>query len=375
MRMKKLMILAAVAAIAATACTRTFEVEPTPGTAIGFGTWANTLTKAEHRTPGTNTFLSGDTFNIYGFKTISSTPSVVFNGDVVTAYDASDGITGETVSYWKYDTPLRFWDPSATSYTFFAASPSGKLATAPAETGEFETNELTFGGHDNDILIADKKVVAKAAYSASPVTLNFNHMASRIDIKVKKDISLVNASATVTISAASLAAIKNTGTLTITGYDGGNHPTFDGFGWTPDATPTTTGYAHNTTLPLDVSAYTEYTAHVAGGTTSTPQDLFTNFVLMPQDLSDHSQKIVLSYTITTGGPLPTPVYTSTYTDVEIPFDAFITTDRDDNTGTAITGWLPGKHYTYYITIGANAITFSAEVTPWTVIPGYNYLVK
>ena len=55
MRMRKLMILAAVAAIAATACTKTFEVEPTPGNAIGFGTWANTLTKASHAAGSGNT--------------------------------------------------------------------------------------------------------------------------------------------------------------------------------------------------------------------------------------------------------------------------------------------------------------------------------
>ena len=40
MRMKKLLILAAVAAIAATACTKTFEAKPTAETPIGFGSWA-----------------------------------------------------------------------------------------------------------------------------------------------------------------------------------------------------------------------------------------------------------------------------------------------------------------------------------------------
>ena len=102
MRMKKLMILAAVAAIAATACTKTFEVEPTPANAIGFGSWANTLTKAEARVQGTNTFLAGDTFAVYGYKDkTSSAPVTIFDDVVVTA-------SGDPIS-WDY-TNHKFWD-------------------------------------------------------------------------------------------------------------------------------------------------------------------------------------------------------------------------------------------------------------------------
>ena len=57
--MKKLIILVA-AAIAAVACSRTFDTAPAKEQAIGFGTWADQLTKA--RTAGASTFGAGDSF-------------------------------------------------------------------------------------------------------------------------------------------------------------------------------------------------------------------------------------------------------------------------------------------------------------------------
>ncbi len=65
MRMKKVIILAAVA-IAAIACSKTYQVDPSAskGTAIGFNTWAEQLTKT--RDQGSSTFAAGDDFAVYG---------------------------------------------------------------------------------------------------------------------------------------------------------------------------------------------------------------------------------------------------------------------------------------------------------------------
>ncbi len=378
--MKKLMFLAA-AAIAVVACSKTYEAEPVSEQAIGFGTWAETLTKNEYRSAGSNTFLAGDTFNVYGYKVPSvGGKTTVFDGDVVTAYDASNGTSGGTVSNWKYSTATRFWDKDATNYVFYAASPSGILTTAPAQTGLFVTSEQTFGGHDSDILIATEKTVSNAEYSSDAVQIAFNHMASRIDIKVKMDASLNAASATVKVTAASLMAVRSKGTFTVKEYNATTKkPEGDTdasakryLGWTADATPTTANYASNATLPLTVTAYNAYTNHAAGEITNTPGDLFTNFILMPQDLNN-GQTLQLTYTIETG--TSPNVNTSTFANVNIPLKNFITTDKDDNSGTAITGWAPGKYYTYYVTIGANAITFTASINEWAEETGYNYLIQ
>lgn len=382
MRMKKLMILA-VAAIGLVACSKTFEVNTTEGSPIGFGTWANVMSKAESRVQGTNIFLSGDTFNVYGYKTVSTTSTNVFDGDVVTAKGASAG-DGLAVTAWEYS-PLRFWDPTADSYTFFAVSPSGKIATAPtaASTGEytglFTSNVITFAGHDNDVLIASKKLVEAAAgtpkYAKTPVQIQFNHAASLIDVKVKKDVALP-AAATLNITAASIIGVQNKGSFTVHHYDGASSKPVIGttaWGWAIDGSSTATTYT-STATPVTVSAATtEYDGEThVGTTTGTPQDLFTNFVLMPQDLSAGAQKLHLEYKIITQ---PEPEIATSYT-AEVDIKDFVVTDKDNNAAGAVSAsWNPATHYTYTVTIGANAINFTASINPWTDLTGYYYIVK
>ncbi len=214
--MKKYLILALTAALAAVSCSKSFEVEPASGTTVGFSTWTNVLTKA--RTAGSSEFVNGDDFNVYGFKTISAANTTVFNGDAV-SYDGTD---------WTYDN-LRFWDPNASSYTFYAASPAGKIASANAQTGELTSNSITFAGNDNDILVANKKVVAKADFGTD-VELVFNHIASLVDFKVKKHAEI--AAATVAVTSFQLNNIDNVGTFSVNDAYTGNHPVVT---WNPTA--------------------------------------------------------------------------------------------------------------------------------------------
>lgn len=387
--MKKIMILA-VAAIAMVACTKTYEVVETSQeqSPIGFGTWTENMTKAESRVQGTGTFLSGDTFNVYGYKTVSAASTNVFTGDVVTAKGATaeDGLT---VTAWEYS-PLRFWDATASSYTFFAVSPSGKVATAPVDngvyTGLFVSTPILFGGHDNDVLVATKKVVEAAVgtpkYSNTPVEIQFNHVASLVDVKVKKDAALP-AGATLKITAASLTGVQNKGTFTVSSYNGSNLPVIGAtaYGWAVHAESTAATYAANAALPLTVSeATTVYDgdSHV-GTTTGTAQDLLSSFVLMPQDLSAGSQKLHLEYKIVTQEAATEPevveeIATSFTADVNIK--DFVVTDKDNNSADPLSAsWNPATHYTYTVTIGANAITFTASINDWTSVSGYNYLIN
>lgn len=387
MRIKQF-ILIAVVAIVASSCAHSFESAPTQKAAIGFGTWGETLTKAESRVQGTNTFLSGDTFNIYGYNTISGTNYNIFNGDVVTAKNSASEEGGQDVSEWKYS-PLRFWDPAASSYTFFAVSPSGILYSAPVETdgsyynGKFVSNTITFAGTDNDVLVATKKVVTAAAeapkYSAEPVTIEFNHVASLVDVKVKKDAALP-AEATLRITGASLVDIENQGAFTVTGYNAGDlKPVV-----TWDGTSTTT-YASTVSLPLDVTIATTYNA-VTGAATSTGegtvQSLFSSYVMKPQDLSSGTQKLQLAYKVVTQeaqeatDTTPAKPEVSTSYTAEIALKDFVTTDNKTNPDPKAAGsWAQGTHYIYTVTIGANAITFSASINDWTTVNGYRYILN
>ena len=273
--MKRILILAAVAALTASACTKSFEAVPTQGSSLGFGTWANVLTKA--RTAGSSTFVNGDDFNVYGFKTISSANTTVFNGDVV-SFDGTD---------WTYS-DLRFWDTNASSYTFYAASPAGMIASADAQTGEFTSNSITFAGNDNDILVADKAVVANADFN-NLVNLSFNHIASLVDFKVKKHADL--AQATVEITDFSISNIDNVGTFAVTtAYSVDNHPDYS---WTATAHAgsydNTSGAISVATLPTDIGTTGEF--------------VLNNLVAMPQtfrtDLGDNPQTVDIEYLITT----------------------------------------------------------------------------
>ena len=97
--MKRYILIVAAVALATVSCSRNYDVNTAGEQEIGFGTWAEQLTKA--RVQGSNDFTSGDTFAVFGVKTRASgdpTSQVVFNGDVVTA-------SGSGTLTWSYDIP------------------------------------------------------------------------------------------------------------------------------------------------------------------------------------------------------------------------------------------------------------------------------
>ncbi len=379
MRMKKLLIIAAAALLAA-ACAKTYEVKETTTPAIGFGTWTETLTKAHD--PSGNQFGTGDTFNVYGFKTISSTSTAIFDGTVVT----------KETSAWTY-APKRFWDPSASSYTFFAVAPAGLGVTATqtsgAYTGALTSGDVEFLGGDTnkgdikDVLVAAKKEVANGDFG-NDVNLTFYHIASLLDLQVQKhnDLELAGKDANnyikVEVTSVSLTNIDGKGTFSISEYGDTSPyaPVLGASTWTASTTPSdrktynqTSGY-ETVTLPTDVNA-------VSAGS---PNPLISKLVVMPQVFraaeTDHSsdQTVNIAYTITTceNGNSSSTNYTAAF-----DLKEFDTTPGDSNTSTDyITGWAPGTHYTYIITIGASAITFTASIANWTTeVSGYHWLVN
>ena len=381
MRMKKLMIFA-VAAIALVACSKEFDTNKSAsnGTAIGFGTWAEQLTKA--RATGTTSFVANDEFEVYGTKTVSSAKQVVFH-DVDVKFDGAN---------WDY-APHRFWDPAASQYDFYAVMPKNILAAEAnegdyAKTGLFTSSSITFDdptANDNDILVADHKLCEgsgdSAPYSYSTfqsgtkVQLSFNHVATGVDLKVKQDNNLGDA--VVKVTALSLLNISNVGTFEVTAYST-DVPTVD---WTDAASSVLETVASSGEYkildPADdaddvtVAGKTTYTSNTASGTTGTPATLFENYVFMPQDLDAAVQKIKISYTVQVGTEAP-----NVYTDILIPIANFQQTDTDNNSGTKIASWEPKTKYIYTITIGANVIEFTATVKDWaTTINGYDYLLN
>ncbi len=362
MRMNKIIFLAAVA-VAVAACSKTYDAKPVSEQEIGFKTWNETLTKAHD--PSGSSFAENDNFNVYGFKTLSSGNVDVFEGTVVT-----NGATA-----WTY-APLRFWDPDATSYTFYAVSPAGLLdgtGASATTAGVFTSEAITFDGK-TDILVANKTNVTT---KTSPVTLPFTHIASLLDLKVKKTDDLEYASEDannyikVAITSISLTNIDGAGTFTVSAYAEASPyaPTLSSSTWTSSGS---TGY----TTYTNTSGYTEVTLPDDINTSTVgANDLISKLVVMPQEFrTDGSadQTVTIAYTITVAdnGNTTATNYTSSFDLKE--FD-----DSDDtaNNGTLVASWAPNTHYTYTITIGANAITFTASINDWSTNTGYHYLIN
>lgn len=341
MRMKKLIILAA-AAIAAVACSRSFDTAPAKEQAIGFGTWTDQLTKA--RAAGASAFVDGDSFNVEGFKTLSGSPVTVFDDVTVSTTDGST---------WTYDN-TRFWDKNATGYTFFAVS-SPTTALTFAADGTIAATAVTFSGENNDILLANQVDVVPANFTNTPVALQFKHIGSLVDLKVKKSAGLNTANATVAITAVTLEKIDGAGKVAVTEYTS-KVPTV---AWTELDGNTTYGITSGVvdcTLPTDVGI--------------TGDDLINTLVVIPQALAD-AKILKISYTITDAAG-----NVNTYSNVEVKLNKF---DGDDDTENGpsdfITSWEAGKHYIYTLTIDANTINFSGEITDWTTVNGYHYLLN
>ena len=377
--MKKYLILAVTAAIAAVGCTKTYEAVPveTNSIPIGFGSWAETLTKAPTgRTIGGTEFAANDYFFVYGYTSGAQTP---FDGDKVTA-------SGSPLT-WGYS-PIRFWDRNNDYYDFYAISPSedshanaGDLvASHSVVNGSFTTTSLELAGNNNDILVADQKHVLKANYGKE-VLLNFRHAAALFDLKVRKGAGLGD-NGVLKITAVSLENIDKTGTFSVASYraeDDATAPYKANITWTATAQGSY-NQGNGVNSVTTISAATPIT-------TAGDQYLINNLVVMPQifrNSGDAKQRLKISYTITTGSG--TTEQTNSFTDKTYDLYLFDTTDypTDDDTstngnqyndGTQVTGWVDGVHYTYIITIDAEAIVFNAHIQSWGTDNGYHYLLN
>ena len=389
MRMKKLMILA-VAAIALVACSKTFDtgVRTNEGKAIGFGTWAEQLTKAA-RVPGTSTFTASgyqdNDFAVYGYK-YKTSKTTVFDDVVVSTTDGSS---------WTYS-PLKFWDSNFDKYVFYAVSPAsfGTEGTVDPQTGAITTASITFTGNDNDLLIANEKTVLKTAGSGNfdsfaTVPLVFNHAAALVDVYVKKAPSL--SADVVKISAMTIGNVYTAGTLNVNTYVDGV-PTIALANWTPatsgsylPANGVAPVYGDNgsSAIAADNKKTISSTDTTFDPENTTPDTtpaaatlLFNNLVVVPQSFvaptdranpADASnapaQKITISYYIGD----------TDFANRTIWLSDFDSIDDASQAATYVGSWEPGKHYSLYITILANAIQFSATIEDWADVNGYHYL--
>ena len=227
MKKSYLMITVASALLAACSSNDSFKEVVTQDTAIGFSTYTAKQTRAENSTQNATDDLENynKTFKVWSYKNVyvdsqTSSNDYVFGhivGQTQTTYPGT--VVQHNGTEWAY-TPLRFWDKSASYYKFFAASPAkyawnwskdnDKLALANftikgenrVTDGTGALGVLTYTSNanapkallmsdiDDEDLMISTDITDWTNYSGQDVTLQFNHILSRLNIGFRKTTEL-----------------------------------------------------------------------------------------------------------------------------------------------------------------------------------------
>ncbi len=360
--MKRFIFLVVAVALATVSCSKTYDtnLKAAKTGAIGFGTWSDVLTRA----PMT-AFADGNEFDVFGYKWKGS-----FNAPTDSAFVFKDDDVKFDGTKWSYS-PLRFWDVNYDGYTFFAVYPKDQLIHNAAYSGNglFATDEISFDGATEPLLIAQRKTVAKGGapyfnnYAAVPLV--FKHMSALVDLKIRKAEAIKDA--VLEVTGVSLNDIQTAGKFTVAAYSGDNNPvgSAGAGGWVLADTPAPVDF--DNTDGSGVATLPTLAAN-AGYSKAEAEDLIKELVVMPQIFTVGGQTLTIEYTLTSGD--------ETEHSVTIDLRDFDEVENAVNTDTTIPSWLPGVHYTYYLIIDANAISFTASIASWDVEKeGYYYLLN
>lgn len=206
------------------------DMEPTAPRAIGFETFADKATRADANNSNALNFFY-PTFNVYGWKTVGSEVTCVFNNIPVEYFTAN---AKGTVVYkndnqkpsdeWTVATPfdagwyyenIRYWDKMASNYQYSAYAPasatdavncaSNGLITIGTDTNPVTVDDknlmatpatdLAYKGFDLDYMTAQATATPStdAADMSTPVALNFKHLQAKLNIRIKLDESVKTA--------------------------------------------------------------------------------------------------------------------------------------------------------------------------------------
>ena len=390
MIMKKYIIIAAAALVAATACSKVETVE-TPDEAISF--------KVANYTPATRAEVSLNSEEIYQFKTWAWVhPNGGATGEAF--------MVGETVTPDNNNAPTAwvpsrayYWPKNKDSYiNFFSFTSNGDTPKVPTVV-----NEGSFKYDGATIVPTDNILAAEAAYGyksnvttykqvsgvEAGVPTLFHHLLSQVKFDVKLDaqkdldgktisdkysFKVVINSATVTYA--------NKGSLTLNFSAPSSLPGQSPFttvanyiGWEKTA-----GAAANTLAPKSTDAIMTDGITVKGGSASAATTLIDWSSVMPQVLGKLAEaatetteatpatgdvKIALTYTLTTtyknSDSATDPLNTEFSEQIVIPATP-LTAFND-----AIDSWYMNYKYIYHITIkavDAKQIIFDPAVVEW-----------
>ena len=355
---------------------------------IGFAAYSSKTTKANDANSTSLQDFYG-TFDVYGWKTVNSVNSSVFN-HVPVGYFGTDATgasqTPTTVVYessgkpsdewgtpftagWYYQN-VRYWDRTATAYQFFAIAPY-EAVPSPALTVAAGADNIKIGdsgakydisteknlaldagnptqykkyfGFTKDYMLAEKSTTQNAK-----VTFNFHHILTKFNVKITKQDTYTGSQALVVkdIKIANLA--KN-------GYfEYSSNMTTNG--WTTDGT-----YALQVTEDCSLNETTNYSGCYWIQTLIFPQTITCAKTEVQSNDTGLNQYLYIKYSI------GSEVFEAYY-DLAYVFNNMLSTGETYS-------FAQGSEYTLNLKVGPAPIIFDAQVTAWDVVADVEYSVN
>lgn len=369
---KSFLLLATAALFAACASDSVRENIAEDQVEIGFSTYIQkpVASKADNSSAETLKDLEAyhKNFVVNGFKTVATTETQVFANQLVTYAD----------SKWGYS-PVSYWDKSATSYSFYAAAPQTAAWTfvSDATKGKYYTiSDFTVSGtslalatidapdaaavfDEKDLMIATD-IPAHTAFTATAVNFTFNHILSRFNIAISTSIT----DGTVTLKSLTVNGIANTGSFDESKAD--DVQAGSTARWTASGSATLTAVKGEDGANVVVNDKKQF---IYQGLVIPQVAEVANIALNGTDAAESAKPYLnIQYSITTGedATAKTENYSYFYNLADL-FNA----ETDANLA-----FNEGWQNNLYITIGAAAINFDAQVYEWaTQTPGGNLEIQ
>lgn len=312
-------VMTAVVATTFTACTNTEDVAMPEQKVLDFSVFANKNTRAAEDAGSLK--KNGKAFGVWGYSTFNSTPTTVFNNQVVTY--------SEDASAWQYS-PLKFWD-SRSSYEFYAYYPyqaNGVTIDADKKITVTDFTVASTVADHVDLMLAGK-VERAIGEAINKVNFNFNHLLSNINLSFKKDAQIENTM--VTLTSVKIYGMSNKGTFVQ------SSPNSHVGVWTPSAND------------MVVLANAKELANDNELANSTARVAFNDMLFIPQ--STNTLKVDVNYIL---GDVATGQLFSRTLDLS-----------NTATSTNPDAWTQNQKITYNFTINADVIEFGdPTVVDW-----------
>ena len=322
--MKKNLFILAAAGLALASCSSDETIATSQASnEISFRVLTNGMTRAAAKTG----WATNDVLDVFAeYKVGSADPQKFFKADFTKS--SSGNFQSSSLYYWPAMTGNQM-----TFTSFYGVSQS--TTTAGTLAAAFTPNAAA--ASQTDIMYARKTLTAVEA----PVVLNFRHMLSQIDVKVKNS----NASLEFDITGVRIGYVATSGTFACTDVTTTTNENLAQNTWTPTALTGELGTKANT-YKYDVE---ELTQNISGKVdAATTIGTFSTWMLIPQNVT-----AATAYEVNGSAATTNPQLNGAYVAIKMNIkntatDDVIIAEQWCYWPIPSVGWNPGYKYTYVV---------------------------